>query len=50
MECLMPVLRAIARPMLASIFTVQGYNTLVQPEPVSPVAEPEIEDPQGAAG
>jgi putative oxidoreductase len=38
----MPVLRAVARPMLASIFTIQGYNTLVQPERVSPVAEPVV--------
>ena len=37
---LMPVLRAVARPMLASIFAVQGYDTLRHPERVSPLAEP----------
>ncbi len=35
----MAVLRALARPMLASIFIVQGYNTLRWPERVAPRAE-----------
>ncbi|MGE5290879.1 MAG: DoxX family protein [Micromonosporaceae bacterium] len=38
----MPVLRTVARPMLASIFAIQGYQTLLQPERVSPVAEPVV--------
>ena len=35
----MAVLRALARPMLASIFIVQGYDTLRRPEKVAPRAE-----------
>jgi putative oxidoreductase len=35
----MAVLRALARPMLASIFIVQGYETLRRPERVAPRAE-----------
>ncbi|HEX9353597.1 MAG TPA: DoxX family protein [Streptosporangiaceae bacterium] len=35
----MAVLRALARPMMASIFIVQGYDTLRQPERVAPRAE-----------
>jgi putative oxidoreductase len=38
----MPVLRAIARPMLASIFIIQGYETLSRPEKVSELAEPVV--------
>ena len=38
----MPVLRAIARPMLASIFAVQGFDTLLHPERVAPRAEPVV--------
>ena len=34
----MAVLRALARPMLASIFIVQGYDTLRHPERVAPRA------------
>lgn len=37
---LMPVLRAVARPMLASIFAIQGFDTLLRPERVAPLAEP----------
>src|SRR6266851_1996743 len=37
---IMPVLRAIARPMLASIFIIQGYEILSRPEKVSELAEP----------
>ena len=35
----MPVLRAFARPMLASIFVIQGYDTVLRPERVSAQAE-----------
>ena len=35
----MAVLRALARPMLASIFIVQGYDTLRRPEKVAARAE-----------
>ena len=35
----MAVLRALARPMLASIFIIQGYDTLRRPERVAPRAE-----------
>lgn len=35
----MAVLRALARPMLASIFIVQGYDTLRRPERVAQRAE-----------
>lgn len=38
----MPVLRAFARPMVASIFIVQGYDTLHRPERVAPAAEPVV--------
>jgi putative oxidoreductase len=38
----MTVLRALARPMLASIFVIQGYNTLREPERVAPAAEPVV--------
>jgi putative oxidoreductase len=38
----MPVLRAFARPMVASIFIVQGYDTLRRPERVAPAAEPVV--------
>jgi putative oxidoreductase len=36
----MPVLRALARPLLASIFAVQGGASLLHPERVSALAEP----------
>lgn len=39
----MQVLRALARPMLASIFVVQGYNTFREPERVAAVAEPVVQ-------
>jgi putative oxidoreductase len=38
----MPVLRAFARPMVASIFILQGYDTLRRPERVAPAAEPVV--------
>lgn len=38
----MGVLRAVARPMLASIFIVQGYDTLRNPERVVKMAEPVV--------
>ena len=38
----MPVLRAIARPMLASIFAVQGFDMLLHPERVIAQAEPVV--------
>jgi putative oxidoreductase len=38
----MVVLRALARPMLASIFIVQGYDTFRHPEKVATRAEPVI--------
>ncbi len=38
----MVVLRAIARPMLASIFIVQGWNTFRDPGQVAPRAEPTV--------
>lgn len=38
----MPVLRALARPMLASIFAIQGFDTLLRPERVVPLAEPVV--------
>jgi len=38
----MPVLRAFARPMVASIFILQGYDTLRRPERVAPTAEPVV--------
>ena len=39
----MAVLRAIARPMLASIFIVQGYETLRRPERVVKKADPVVQ-------
>jgi putative oxidoreductase len=39
----MPVLRAVARPMLASIFITQGYQTLRHPERVSALADPVVQ-------
>jgi putative oxidoreductase len=38
----MPLLRTIARPMLASIFIVEGYRTLRHPEQVVKQAEPVV--------
>jgi putative oxidoreductase len=38
----MPILRSVARPMLASIFIVQGYQTLRHPEQVAKQAEPVV--------
>jgi putative oxidoreductase len=38
----MTVLRALARPMLASIFIVEGFDTLRRPERVAPTAEPVV--------
>ena len=38
----MLVLRAVARPMLASIFIVQGYDTFRRPERVAARAEPVV--------
>jgi len=38
----MTVLRAFARPMLASIFIVEGFDTLRHPERVAPTAEPVV--------
>src|ERR1700683_1727916 len=38
----MPVLRAVARPMLASIFVIQGFDTMLHPERVAAQAEPVI--------
>jgi putative oxidoreductase len=38
----MAVVRAIARPMLASIFAIQGLDTLRNPERVAPAAEPVV--------
>lgn len=38
----MTVLRALARPMLASIFVIQGYNTLRNPYPFVPEADPVV--------
>jgi putative oxidoreductase len=36
----MPVLRAVARPLLASIFVLQGYDTLRHPGKYAAAAEP----------
>src|SRR5271156_6170820 len=41
-EALMVVLRALARPLLASIFVVRGYDTFRHPEKVATRAEPVI--------
>jgi putative oxidoreductase len=38
----MPVLRALARPMLASIFVIQGFDNLRRPERVAAEAEPVV--------
>lgn len=38
----MVLLRGLARPMLASIFVVQGWDTMRQPERVAPLAEPVV--------
>lgn len=38
----MPVLRSLARPLLASIFIVEGYRTLRHPEHVVKQAEPVV--------
>jgi putative oxidoreductase len=38
----MTVLRAVARPMLASIFAIQGYDTMSYPERVAAKAEPVV--------
>lgn len=38
----MQVLRALARPMLASIFIIQGYDTFRRPERVAAKAEPVV--------
>jgi putative oxidoreductase len=39
----MPVVRGTARPMLASIFVIQGYDTFRRPERVAPRAEPVVQ-------
>jgi putative oxidoreductase len=38
----MPVLRAVARPMVASIFIIQGFDTFRRPERVATAAEPVV--------
>src|SRR5215472_12252973 len=38
----MTVLRAVARPMLASIFVIQGFDAMLHPERVAPRAEPVV--------
>jgi putative oxidoreductase len=38
----MPVLRAVARPMLATIFAIQGYDTFRNPQRVASRAEPVV--------
>jgi putative oxidoreductase len=38
----MQILRALARPLLASIFVVQGYDTFREPGRVAPLAEPVV--------
>src|SRR5215475_13298676 len=38
----MTVLRTVARPMLASIFIIQGFETMLHPERVAPRAEPVV--------
>jgi uncharacterized membrane protein YphA (DoxX/SURF4 family) len=38
----MTVLRAVARPMLASIFAIQGYDTMLHPERVAAKAHPVV--------
>ena len=39
----MTVLRAVARPMLASIFVIQGFDTMLHPERVAPRADPVVQ-------
>lgn len=39
-EMIMNLVRAIARPMLASTFVTGGFDTVRKPERVAPVAEP----------
>src|SRR5499427_3600656 len=39
----MTVLRAAARPMLAGIFVVQGFDTMLHPERVAPRADPVVQ-------
>src|SRR5262245_37583842 len=39
----MTVLRAAARPMLAGIFVVQGFDTMLHPERVAPRADPVLQ-------
>jgi uncharacterized membrane protein YphA (DoxX/SURF4 family) len=43
----MAVVRTIARPMLASIFAIQGYETMRHPERVAAAAEPVVEQLSG---
>jgi uncharacterized membrane protein YphA (DoxX/SURF4 family) len=43
----MAVVRTIARPMLASIFAIQGYDTLRHPERVAAAAEPVVQQLSG---
>jgi uncharacterized membrane protein YphA (DoxX/SURF4 family) len=38
----MSVLRDVARPMLASIFVIQGFDTMLHPERVAPRADPVV--------
>jgi putative oxidoreductase len=38
----MPVLRAVARPLLASIYVLQGYDTLRHPDKYAAAAEPVV--------
>jgi putative oxidoreductase len=38
----MSVLRDFARPMLASIFVIQGFDTMLHPERVAPKAAPVV--------
>ncbi|MFF7245350.1 DoxX family protein [Embleya sp. NPDC008237] len=38
----MAVLRTFARPMLASIYVLQGYDAVVRPDRVVPAAEPVV--------
>jgi putative oxidoreductase len=38
----MSALRDFARPMLASIFVIQGFDTMLHPERVAPRAEPVV--------
>ena len=40
--CHMPVLRAAARPMMASIFIVQGFDTMLHPERKTSAAKPVV--------